>query len=1062
MANTIDRKINPEIPIVQESNRNEVYVPNASYTEPGVAGFFKTHFIVDDNGIVHLRKAPERAVSAVTYDSNTNTLIITFDDGIVQSIKLNDCACVDGVDLIVYDAFNVIEFKETSWTTLDAGKVLVISSALTGYDNDEIIAQLDKYNVVTTNINDGTVTSNYQTDNEYQIYKCTDGSLILFATEAFAGRFIILKREFAVQKNVASITYDDTTGILTIYYVTGGSVEVFVKTNMQFGEGEGSTQQIGAKATGKQAAAFGGRRYDKPTDESRRITEAKGGNAFAAGGSVIADGDFTAAFGKQTKAEQSASFAAGTNTQAGKTLEEYVAAGGSADDYAKSYAAAAVFGDGNKAKGYADFVAGNANESDGTSNTTVGGANKVKGTRNFTGGEANDVGQSGSSDVGNALTFGQHLKNTGRWNRVTFGQFNADDLAALFEIGNGTSDTDRVNIFVVKDNGAIYAGKLGKLHQGTRFQVSDGNSESDRRALIDSRHNGVTHIESYMSTLNGSVGNGNKVAASESGELKDIADPTDGNYPLLNTFLAGQGLQNKGRYNQIVFGQFNEFDHLALFQVGTGNSDTDRKKGFRVDFAGRAKSDTAAAGDEFYVRVADLGEHFAFPFADPNNWTIDYDATSTGEGLTITGNLRIYVKKGPTDATSVYHDIPNAKISIPIKAGDGISIDKADGEEWLVVKATGGGGGGTIDADTLNGLLSGGNGIVIDKNTAGDKVEVKTPYKLNSEVEQLSYGPYKQICEIERMSGSIDGKAIVGGEFRFRDGDSYYSFDGYHISNSSAPISKLLYADGPIGNVKTIGGYSIYGSGDIPVGSPYVNTSEIVDNVITLTNTSTLDNLVTQILAQKTKVVRASWSDNLARLLGTPPELTGPTISQYSVLFKTIYTGNQTLISAICICESYIDVGAESFIGAAQGASAQYSGWRKLNNYYPIGSIYMSTVENNYPSLLFGGTWEQIKDAFLLAAGDTYTAGSTGGSADAVVVSHRHYVTQQNEGWNISNTTGLGGTETVEHSVTLKDTSYDEQSNATVSPLKTTTDGVDAAGKNLPPYLAVCIWKRIA
>lgn len=692
MANTIDRKINPEIPIVQESNRNEVYVPNASYTEPGVAGFYKTHFIVDDNGIVHLRKAPERAVSAVTYDSNTNTLIITFDDGTVQSIKLNDCACVDGVDLIVYDAFNVIEFKETSWTTLDAGKVLVISSALTGYDNDEIIAQLDKYNVVTTNINDGTVTSNYQTSNEYQIYKCTDGSLVLFATEAFAGRFIILKREFAVQKNVASITYDDATGILTIYYVTGGSVEVFVKTNMQFGEGEGSTQQIGAKATGKQAAAFGGRRYDKPTDESRRITEAKGGNAFAAGGSVIADGDFTAAFGKQTKAEQSASFAAGTNTQAGKTLEEYVAAGGSADDYAKSYAAAAVFGDGNKAKGYADFVAGNANESDGTSNTTVGGANKVKGIRNFTGGEANEVGQSGLSDVGNALTFGQHLKNTGRWNRVTFGQFNADDLAALLEIGNGTSDTDRVNIFVVKDNGAIYAGKLGKLHQGTRFQVSDGNSESDRRALIDSRHNGVTHIESYMSTLNGSVGNGNKVAASESGELKDIADPTDGNYPLLNTFLAGQGLQNKGRYNQIVFGQFNEFDPLALFQVGTGNSDTDRKKGFRVDYAGRAKSDTAAAGDEFYVRVADLGEHFAFPFADPNNWTIDYDATSTGEGLTITGNLRIYVKKGSTDATSVYHDIPNAKISIPIKAGDGISIDKADGEEWLVVKATGGGG----------------------------------------------------------------------------------------------------------------------------------------------------------------------------------------------------------------------------------------------------------------------------------------------------------------------------------------------------------------------------------
>ena len=253
MANTIDRKINPEIPIVQESNRNEVYVPNASYTEPGVAGFLKTHFIVDDNGIVHLRKAPERAVSGITYDSNTNTLIITFDDGTVQNIKLNDCACVDGVDLIVYDAFNVIEFddgtlEKSSWTTLDAGKVLIIPAALTGYDNDEIIAQLDKYNVVTTNINDGSVTSNYQTDSEYQIYKCTDGSLVIFATEAFAGRFIILKREFAVQKNVANITYDDATGMLTIYYVTGDPVTLPIKFNLEPGTGEGAVQQIGANA----------------------------------------------------------------------------------------------------------------------------------------------------------------------------------------------------------------------------------------------------------------------------------------------------------------------------------------------------------------------------------------------------------------------------------------------------------------------------------------------------------------------------------------------------------------------------------------------------------------------------------------------------------------------------------------------------------------------------------------------------------------------------------------------------------------------------------------------
>lgn len=52
----------------------------------------------------------------------------------------------------------------------------------------------------------------------------------------------------------------------------------------------------------------------------------------------------------------------------------------------------------------------------------------------------------------------------------------------------------------------------------------------------------------------------------------------------------------------------------------------------------------------------------------------------------------------------------------------------------------------------------------------------------------------------------------------------------------------------------------------------------------------------------------------------------------------------------------------------------------KWADIYPVGSIYMS-VNNVNPSTVFGGTWEQIKDKFLLACGDTYNNGATGGSA---------------------------------------------------------------------------------
>lgn len=55
--------------------------------------------------------------------------------------------------------------------------------------------------------------------------------------------------------------------------------------------------------------------------------------------------------------------------------------------------------------------------------------------------------------------------------------------------------------------------------------------------------------------------------------------------------------------------------------------------------------------------------------------------------------------------------------------------------------------------------------------------------------------------------------------------------------------------------------------------------------------------------------------------------------------------------------------------------------WNQLLDLiYPIGSIYIS-INNTNPGTLFGGTWNQLKDRFLLSADSTYIAGSTGGEA---------------------------------------------------------------------------------
>ena len=68
-----------------------------------------------------------------------------------------------------------------------------------------------------------------------------------------------------------------------------------------------------------------------------------------------------------------------------------------------------------------------------------------------------------------------------------------------------------------------------------------------------------------------------------------------------------------------------------------------------------------------------------------------------------------------------------------------------------------------------------------------------------------------------------------------------------------------------------------------------------------------------------------------------------------------------------------------------------------LNLVYPVGSIYWSSKNTN-PATLFGGTWTQIKDKFILAAGDYYSNGATGGAATVTLTvsnmpSHSHSFT---------------------------------------------------------------------
>lgn len=172
-----------------------------------------------------------------------------------------------------------------------------------------------------------------------------------------------------------------------------------------------------------------------------------------------------------------------------------------------------------------------------------------------------------------------------------------------------------------------------------------------------------------------------------------------------------------------------------------------------------------------------------------------------------------------------------------------------------------------------------------------------------------------------------------------------------------------------------------------------------------------------------------------------------------------------------------------------------------LDAIYPVGSIYMSANETN-PSILFGGAWVQIKDKFLLSAGDSYPAGGEGGAEThkhttqghaltmAEMPSHNHnsralsgsfssrgYTTGSSNATQIVFT----GTGIVSDSSLSTDMSVIDASGHSISGVRGTKITIDATHthdtqgsnsahshgdtgetSNMPPYLAVYVWQRTA
>lgn len=154
----------------------------------------------------------------------------------------------------------------------------------------------------------------------------------------------------------------------------------------------------------------------------------------------------------------------------------------------------------------------------------------------------------------------------------------------------------------------------------------------------------------------------------------------------------------------------------------------------------------------------------------------------------------------------------------------------------------------------------------------------------------------------------------------------------------------------------------------------------------------------------------------------------------------------------------------EKTLELAQDWELVVHGKKLIDLIYPIGSIYMS-VNTASPEVLFGGTWTQIKDCFLLSAGKKHLVGETGGeelhtlTISEVPVHDGHLITNNELNYGGNTNMYLDQSKFVKYGTSGR--GWNVVAGNEMQPVGVGRGG-SKAHNNMPPYVAVYMWKRIS
>ena len=293
-------------------------------------------------------------------------------------------------------------------------------------------------------------------------------------------------------------------------------------------------------------------------------------------------------------------------------------------------------------------------------------------------------------------------------------------------------------------------------------------------------------------------------------------------------------------------------------------------------------------------------------------------------------------------------------------------------------------------------------------------------------------------------------------------GDSNKIVKGTEIDNEFNAIS------GAISSKADIASPTFTGTPAAPTATSGSNTTQLANTAFvtaaitdTVTSTTTFTNktlnLTSNTLVGTVAQFNTALSDgNFATIAGTETitnkTLTSPTINTPSIASPTM-TGTPVAPTASA-GTSTTQVATTAFVTAAAQAL------------YPVGSIYINATSSTNPATLLGfGTWTAFGAGRVMVGLDASdalfdTAEETGGSKDAVVVSHTHDITDPGHAHTYTRYTELAvqdgsatpcwaGTSTV-------------NTGSANTGISVNTTGVSGTNANVQPYITVRMWKRTA